>query len=176
MKKAILLLGMIIFVAGILFFKDADADTVLIKQPIYWENLVQNTEEQFTEESIKEELPIEETQKEDLELITEMQQSEETAEDTPVDTIILAEQDNVSGVAFLQLTLEEQKVYSEILSSLLALEKETTLSVKDTSLINKAFQCVMLDHPEIFYVDGYKYTEYSNRQASKRLYKNARFF
>ena len=52
MKKAILLLGMIIFVAGILFFKDADADTVLIKQPIYWENLVQNTEEQHGQKEV----------------------------------------------------------------------------------------------------------------------------
>ena len=58
MKKAILLLGMTIFVAGVLFFRDADADTVLIKQPIYWERLVKNAEEQFTEERTKEELLI----------------------------------------------------------------------------------------------------------------------
>ena len=169
MKKAILLLGMTIFVAGVLFFRDADADTVLIKQPIYWERLVKNAEEQFTEERTKEELLIEESQKEDLELETETLQDENKLDDTPADVIIPAESDKVSSVAFSQLTIEEQKIYSEILSSLLALEKETTLSVKDASLINKAFQCVMLDHPEIFYIDGYKYTEYSSDEVVQKI-------
>ena len=169
MKKAILLLGMTIFVAGVLFFKDADADTVLIKQPICWESLVKNTEELFTEEGTKEELPIEEPQKEDLEPETETLQDEQEVEDITADDMISTESDKVSRVAFLQLTFEEQKIYSEILSSLMALEKETTLSVKDASLINNAFQCVMLDHPEIFYIDGYKYTEYSSDEIVQKI-------
>lgn len=149
MKKAILLLGMTIFTIGILFFRNADADTVLIKQQVQLDKLVQNTEE--------------------LETIIETQPEETKTVEQEQDITILAETESASSITFLRLSLEEQKVYSEILSSLLNLEKEITLSTKDTSLIDKAFQCVMLDHPEIFYVDGYKYTEYSSDEVVEKI-------
>ncbi len=145
MKKAVLLLGMTIFVAGVLYLRNADADTVLIKQPVHLDKLVQNTEEiQKTQQEITEETPVTEASVQEKKIV------------------IPTETEAASSIAFLSLSLEEQQVYAEILNSLLALETETVLSVKDTSLIDKAFQCVMLDHPEIFYVDGYKYTEYSS--------------
>ncbi len=152
MKKAILLLGMTIFTVSILFLRNADADTVLIKQQVQLDELIQDTEE---------------LQKEEPETIIETQTEETT--DQERDITILAEAENASSITFLRLSLEEQKVYAEILSSLLGLEKETTLSTRDTSLIYKAFQCVMLDHPEIFYVDGYKYTEYSSDEMIEKI-------
>ncbi len=152
MKKAILLLGMTIFTVGILFLRNADADTVLIKQQVQLDELVQDTEE---------------LQKEEPATIIETQTEETT--DQEQDITILAEAESASSITFLRLSLEEQKVYAEILSSLLGLEKETTLSTRDTSLIDKAFQCVMLDHPEIFYVDGYKYTEYSSDEMIEKI-------
>ena len=63
--------------------------------------------------------------------------------------------------AFSCLNSEEQKVYNEIYQSLIHCEKETNVSTLDVELIDKAYFCVMTDHPELFYVDGYKYTEYS---------------
>lgn len=154
MKKAILLLGMTIFTVGILFLRNADADTVLIKQQVQLDKLVQDTEE---------------LQKEEPETIIETQPEETKTEEQEQDITILAEAESASSITFLRLSLEEQKVYSEILASLLNLEKETTLSTKDTSLIDKAFQCVMLDHPEVFYVDGYKYTEYSSDEVVEKI-------
>lgn len=152
MKKAILLLGMTIFTVSILFFRNVDADTVLIKQQVQLDELIKDTEE---------------LQKEEPQTIIETQPEE--TEEQERDITILAEEESASSITFLRLSLEEQKVYAEILSSLLGLEKETTLSTKDTSLIDKAFQCVMLDHPEIFYVDGYKYTEYSSNEVVEKI-------
>lgn len=57
-------------------------------------------------------------------------------------------------------TQEEQQLYREIFNSLVNLEEETELSVLDTGLLEHVFACVMADHPEIFYVDGYTSTVY----------------
>lgn len=149
MKKGILLLGMIVFTVGIVFFRDMDANTILIKQQIRGEGLSHNTESLQREEET-----------------TEMASSEE---EPPLDVTIQAQEEHAGNITFLQLSMEEQRVYTEILSSLLGLEKETTLSTKDKNQIEKAFACVMLDHPEIFYVDGYKYTEYSRDGAVDRI-------
>ncbi len=57
-------------------------------------------------------------------------------------------------------TKEERQLYREILQSLVSLEEETELSVLDTGLLEQVFACVMADHPEIFYVNGYTSTVY----------------
>ena len=71
--------------------------------------------------------------------------------------------------AFSRLSVDEQRIYNEILVSLMNCSGPTELSTTNTSVIDKAFSCVMIDHPEIFYVDGYKYTEYSNGDVVKRV-------
>ncbi len=156
MKKAILLLAMILGVSVIVLLRNADADTVLIKQQIQMDELVKDTEE----------LQKQEPESEFFEGTGE--QTEELMEPEK-DITIQAGTGSASSITFLRLSLEEQNVYTEILLSLLSLEKETTLSTKDTSLIDKAFRCVMLDHPEIFYVDGYKYTEYSHGETVDKI-------
>ena len=158
MKKAILLLAMIFSISGIVLFRNADADTVLINQQVQMDELVQDTEE----------LEKQETQSMDS-AQTEIQMEGMTEHEPENDITIQAGMESASCITFLRLSLEEQNVYAEILASLLGLENETTLSTKDTSLIDKAFRCVMLDHPEIFYVDGYKYTEYSNGDEVNKI-------
>lgn len=150
MKKAILLLGMLLFTVGVVFFRNADADTVLIKQRVKLDKLLQDTEE---------------VEKVRQKTITESAKEEEAE----AEVTIPVEADSAGSVTFMRLSLDEQKVYSEILTSLLRLEQETVLSTKDTSLIDKAFHCVMCDHPEIFYVDGYKYTEYSSGETVEKI-------
>jgi hypothetical protein len=63
--------------------------------------------------------------------------------------------------AYQMLTEGEQMLYREILNALLTFQKEVKLSSCDKEEISDVFMCVLNDHPEIFYVDGYKYTEYS---------------
>lgn len=154
MKKAALLLGMVISVVCILCLKDADADTVLIKPQrgsMVMEQLAQDTKEVISEE--EEELNPAEAEE------------VKTEEGNPV----IYEPKEGSSLAFFGLSFEEQKVYNEILTSLLVLDTQTTLSSCDRAQIDKVFQCVMLDHPEIFYVDGYKYTWYKDGDTVTKI-------
>lgn len=163
MKKAVLLLGMVTLIAGCIYLKNADMDTVLFEEQVMPEVLyVEEYPIESTEEIAK--LPEETTQEaytvlEDLqeETVTEKVQSEETV------------QKNAGGYAFSKLSIEEQNVYVQILDSLLNYEEEITLTTTDAAVIDKAFSCVMLDHPEIFYIDGYKYTEYSGNGKVEKI-------
>lgn len=55
-----------------------------------------------------------------------------------------------------QLSDREKTCYKEILSSLQKKEEKTKISVNDKDTIDKIYYCVLNDHPEIFYVSGYK--------------------
>lgn len=71
--------------------------------------------------------------------------------------------------AFCRLSEEEQEVYLEILEALLQFKENVKLSSCDKELISRVFQCVLNDHPEIFYVDGYSYTEYTLGSILKKI-------
>lgn len=71
--------------------------------------------------------------------------------------------------AFLQLAEEEQKIYLEILEALIHFRENVKLSSCDKELISRVFQCVLNDHPEIFYVEGYTYTEYTLGSLLKKI-------
>ena len=71
--------------------------------------------------------------------------------------------------AFGRLSEEEQEVYLEILEALLQFKENVKRSSCDKELISRVFQCVLNDHPEIFYVDGYSYTEYTLGSILKKI-------
>lgn len=71
--------------------------------------------------------------------------------------------------AFGKLTEEEQEVYLEILEALVGFRENVKLSSCDKEQISRVFQCVLNDHPEIFYVDGYSYTEYTLGSILKKI-------
>ena len=62
--------------------------------------------------------------------------------------------------AYDQLNDEEKVLYTEIYSIISTLAKDTKVSSTDPAEIEKAFNYVMLDHPEIFYLTGYSFTKY----------------
>lgn len=75
----------------------------------------------------------------------------------------------VDGCAFLRLeTQEERLLYREILHSLLSCQ-ETEVSTLDQELLEPVFRCVLADHPEIFYVDGYTSTSYKLGNELKKI-------
>ncbi|MCX4324468.1 MAG: hypothetical protein OSJ59_16115 [Lachnospiraceae bacterium] len=71
--------------------------------------------------------------------------------------------------AFGKLSEEEKEVYLEILEALVHFKENVKLSSCDKDLISRVFQCVLNDHPEIFYVEGYSYTEYTLGSILKKI-------
>lgn len=73
------------------------------------------------------------------------------------------------GYAYSMLSEEEQTLYLEIRDALVNYEEDVRLSSYDKDEISHAFQCVLNDHPEIFYVDGYTYTEHTLGDILKKI-------
>ena len=71
--------------------------------------------------------------------------------------------------AFEFLTSNERVLYAEILCILENRVEEIVVTSVDEVEIDKVFQCVMNDHPEIFYVSGYTYTKYTLGALVQRI-------
>ena len=59
-----------------------------------------------------------------------------------------------------QLSAPEQALYLEILDALTAMSGEVSVSTLDSALLDRVFEYVLNDHPELFYVEGFQYTEH----------------
>ncbi len=71
--------------------------------------------------------------------------------------------------AYRSLTEEEQTLYTEILMILTRMEEDIIVSALQEEPIDKVFQCVMYDHPELFFVEGYQITKYTVEEEVKRI-------
>ncbi len=70
---------------------------------------------------------------------------------------------------FSNLDIVSQNVYVEILYALEHYVEEMELSTLDTTLVDKVFQYVLMDHPEIFYADGYSFVKYTLGDEVKKI-------
>ena len=88
-------------------------------------------------------------------------------ESVPAEQVVKREPED--GYVYDMLSEEEQVLYLEIRDALVNYEEDVRLSSCDKDEISHAFQCVLNDHPEIFYVDGYTYTEYTLGDILKKI-------
>lgn len=70
---------------------------------------------------------------------------------------------------FSKLEITQQNLYVEILYALENYVEEVEVSTTDTDEIDKVFQCVMMDHPEIFYISGYSFIKYALGNEVKKI-------
>ncbi len=70
---------------------------------------------------------------------------------------------------YSRLNDEEKLTYREILSILRNYQDLREITSHDKELISKVFQCVMNDHPEIFYVTGYSCTKYMKGDEIRKI-------
>lgn len=79
---------------------------------------------------------------------------------------------NLSGLAleqsgnyyYEQCNSEEKLLYVELYQIMKMQEREILLSTKKPELLSRVYQCVINDHPELFYLNGYTYTQYTKKQ------------
>lgn len=77
--------------------------------------------------------------------------------------------DGTSDYAFSMIDPKEQEIYKEIYVILTEFEEDVVLSTTDTDMISHAFRCVLVDHPEIFYVSGYSISKYMAGDTIKKI-------
>lgn len=71
--------------------------------------------------------------------------------------------------AYRTLDAEMKKAYIEVFAAMIKHEETVDMSVLDIDKLHLAFQCVMIDHPEIFYAEGYSYSQYTRGDQVTRL-------
>ena len=70
---------------------------------------------------------------------------------------------------YSRMDTEQQTVYKEILYALENYVEEMQLSTTQIDVVDKVFQCVLMDHPEIFYADGYSFVKYTLGDEVKKI-------
>ncbi len=89
------------------------------------------------------------------------------------DALLLAAQEGY--YAFSTLDTEEQKLYVDLVQILSEMAEDIRIRVPELDAAEEAkylahvFQCVMNDHPEFYYVDGYTYTRYTAAEKLVRI-------
>ncbi|MBR4168642.1 MAG: hypothetical protein IKR47_02790 [Lachnospiraceae bacterium] len=73
--------------------------------------------------------------------------------------------DSLKSYCYDHLDPEEQRLYAEVYGVLRTFGSGRLLSTTDPDQLKKVFSCVMLDHPEIFYVTGYSLTKYTRNNV-----------
>ena len=105
------------------------------------------------------------------EQITSPDDAPATSENDNTESFSLMEEGG-SRFAYESLDAQEQIWYGEIAQALGEMADTVKLSGEplaqglDEQDIDKIFQCVMVDHPEIFYTTGYTYTKYTRGEQT----------
>jgi len=97
---------------------------------------------------------------------------EETAEITDEEVAQTQEElapDGLKYYAYDHLNDEDKVLYTEIFTILSNCASDTKVSSVDPDRIERAFNYIMLDHPELFYITGYSFTKYMRGQNIEKI-------
>lgn len=117
-----------------------------------------------------EEFSLDEHPREDGELSKEIGNEDvDSIPGVPQEEILFLKDQQKGLFHYERLSEEEQTVYVEILYILKQFGEGIALRSTNTDQIEHAFQCVLNDHPEIFYVEGYTFTRYTLGDVIKKI-------
>lgn len=74
-----------------------------------------------------------------------------------------------SGYAYSFMKGNLKTAYIQIFDTIVNFSESKDMAVLEVDELNQAFSCVMIDHPEIFYVNGYTYSQYTRGDTVTRL-------
>ena len=85
------------------------------------------------------------------------------------DNIVQMMRENNGRYHFDRLLPSEQRLYVEILTITETYSHDIIISTMESAHIEKIFQCVLNDHPEIFYAVGYGFKRYSTEGETVKI-------
>ena len=147
------------FLCGCILPGKIDRDTVLGETSLITESALP------FEDEIQESSKVEKELKDEEEAEYVSAKTESFTDE--VKAALMRKQQNLYYFSNLEIT--QQNLYVEILYALENYIDEMEVSIKDTNQIDQVFQCVLLDHPEIFYTDGYSFVKYTLGDEIKKI-------
>ena len=70
---------------------------------------------------------------------------------------------------YARLNETEKILYTDLLNGLTGFSNQIEVNTLEPEMLEKVFSCVMADHPEIFYVSGYRYTGYADGEKLSKM-------
>jgi hypothetical protein len=135
--------------------REVDKDTVLRDEQLAVESTLPESEpEEDSEEAASE---------------TEEEAEEETSDELTDEKKAQLMHEQQDLYAFSTLEVTQQNLYVEVLYALTGYVEEMEVSTLDTEELDRIFQCVLMDHPEIFYADGYSFVKYTLGDEVKKI-------
>lgn len=155
MKKMLFVLVGFFVLSGCILPREIDENTILGDAGLKTESRIPYAEEK--EEKVPEKNPD----------AAENKEPESASYSDEAKADVMRKQQDLFYYA--QLDVTEQNVYAEILYALEHYAEEMELSTLDIEVVDKVFQYVLLDHPEIFYADGYSFIKYTLGEEVKKI-------